>query len=223
MVIAGSWSARRIRRSRAVGAWRGLWLALRNSGEDTHTPGTTRTPTPLPASAPSDDNAHSLANFELFFRRHERELFGYLWRITGNEQAAYDLSQETFVRAWQRFDHIASYERPGAWLFRVATNLALTYQRRASAPIGAAQPLSASGDPSVSDPAWRLAENDIVRATLLALPPQQRAALVLREVYGFSCAEVAEALGVTLAAAKMTLSRGRDAFRARFTWEEQRS
>ena len=66
--------------------------------------------------------------FEAFFWRYERDILGYLWRLTGDEQAAYDLSQETFVRAWQHFDRIASYERPGGWLFRVATNLALTLE-----------------------------------------------------------------------------------------------
>ena len=230
MVIAGSWSARRIRRSRTIGAWwdrAGIWSigrALRrnaNLTEITGAPGQTL------ASASADDpasaSAYNLPSFEAFFRQHERDIFGYLWRITGDEQAAYDLSQETFVRAWQHFDRIASYERPGGWLFRVATNLALTHQKRAAAPVGAAQPFSMADDPSVSDPAWRLAESEAIRATLLALPPQQRAALVLREVCGFSCAEVAEMLGVTLAAAKMTLSRGRDAFRARYTREEQRS
>ncbi len=173
------------------------------------------------ASAPTDDDSHAPPAFEAFFRRHEREIFGYLWRMTGDEQAAYDLSQETFVRAWQHFDRIAGYDRPGAWLFRVATNLALTHQRRAAAPVGAAQSFSTGIDPASSDPAWRLAESDDVRATLLALPPQQRAALALREVYGFSCAEVAETLGMTLAAAKMTLSRARDAFRARYTRQEE--
>ncbi|HKW20420.1 MAG TPA: RNA polymerase sigma factor [Ktedonobacterales bacterium] len=230
MDIAGSWSARRIRRSRTSGAWwdrAGIWSigrALRrnaNLTEITGAPGQTL------ASASADDPAsahtYNLPSFEAFFRQHERDIFGYLWRITGDEQAAYDLSQETFMRAWQHFDRIATYERPGGWLFRVATNLALTHQKRAAAPVGAAQPFATGNEPSVSDPAWRLAESEAILATLLALPPQQRAALALREVYGFSCAEVAEALGITLAAAKMTLSRGRDAFRARYTREEQRS
>jgi RNA polymerase sigma-70 factor, ECF subfamily len=230
MVIAGSWSARRIRRSRTIGAWWDLLSrlsigrALRWNADLTEITGA---PGKTLASASADDTASASArqfpSFEAFFRQHERDIFGYLWRITGDEQAAYDLSQETFVRAWQHFDRIVTYERPGGWLFRVATNLALTHQKRAAAPVGAAQPFSMADDPSVSDPAWRLAESEAIRATLLALPPQQRAALVLREVCGFSCAEVAEMLGVTLAAAKMTLSRGRDAFRARYTREEQRS
>ena len=232
MVIAGTWSARIIRRSQTSGAWRemsgdlgisGIARALRRHASLTEITGA---PEQALTSAPGKDiedaaSARQLPSFEAFFRQHERDIFGYLWRMTGDEQTAYDLSQETFVRAWQHFDRIASYERPGGWLFRVATNLALTHQKRAAAPVGAAQPFSSANDPSTSDPSWRLAESEAIRATLLALPPQQRAALVLREVCGFSCAEVAEALGITLAAAKMTLSRGRDAFRARYTREEQ--
>ncbi len=233
MVIAGSWSARRIWRSRTPGAWWGMWsiwsighVPWRNADltEITGAPEHTLASTPTDDADAAHDaaSARQLPSFEAFFRRHERDIFGYLWRMTGDEQAAYDLSQETFVRAWQHFDRIASYKRPGGWLFRVATNLALTHQKRAAALVGAAQPFSMGDDPSISDPSWRLAESEAIRATLLALPPQQRAALVLREVCGFSCAEVAEALGITLAAAKMTLSRGRDAFRARYSREEQR-
>lgn len=226
MVIADAWPQGRGRHARTPGVWLRVWLALQRNAGLAHATAMTDTSAPDPPEqsspgAPAGHAAHTLPDFETFFRRHEREIFGYLWRMTGNEQAAYDLSQEAFVRAWQHFDRIAGYERPGAWLFRVATNLALTYQRRAAAPVGAAQAFSTGLDPAVSDPAWRLAESDAVRATLLALPPQQRAALVLREVYGFSCAEVAEMLGTTLAAAKMTLSRGRDAFRARYTRQEQ--
>lgn len=229
MVIAGSWSARRIRRSRTPGAWWSMWHIGRAPWRSADLTEITGVPEHTLASTPTDEagathdatSAHRLPSFEAFFRRHERDIFGYLWRLTGDEQAAYDLSQETFVRAWQHFDRIATYERPGGWLFRVATNLALTHQKRAAAPVGAAQPFSIDNEPSMSDPAWRLAESEAIRATLLALPPQQRAALVLREVCGFSCAEVAETLGITLAAAKMTLCRGRDAFRARYTREER--
>ena len=65
--------------------------------------------------------------FEAFLRGRERDMFGYLRRLTGDEQAAYDLSQETFLRAWQHFPKISRYERPDAWLFRGATNHALNH------------------------------------------------------------------------------------------------
>lgn len=159
--------------------------------------------------------------FEPFFRRHEREIFGYLWRLTSDEQAAHDLSQETFVRAWQRFAKISAYEQPRAWLFRVATNLALNYRRGRATPIRSTMELNEEAHPVGGDPAPRLAQDDLVHRALGALPPRQRAALVLREVYGFSCEEVAAALDTSLGAAKTMLWRGREQFRVRYLNEEE--
>jgi RNA polymerase sigma-70 factor (ECF subfamily) len=155
-------------------------------------------------------------DFEAFFHRHDRRVFGYLFRITGNEQAAYDLSQETFVRAWQRFREVSTYQRPDAWLLRVATNLALNERRRHRALVGAATPLEDNPDPASSDPTVRLAERDLVYQALMELPARLRAALVLREVHGFSCAEVGQALGISRAAAKMTIFRARTQFRSAY-------
>ncbi|MBF6589559.1 MAG: RNA polymerase sigma factor [Ktedonobacterales bacterium] len=159
-------------------------------------------------------NATADAGFERFVHQHERQILNFLWRMTGEEETAHDLTQEVFLRAWQHYDTIRHYELPRAWLFRVATNLALTYQRRRSAPVGAAIPLDEENSPATSDPAWRLAESDHVRQTLLRMAPRQRAALVLREVYGLSGTEVARALGISETAVKMTLWRGREQFRA---------
>jgi RNA polymerase sigma-70 factor, ECF subfamily len=148
--------------------------------------------------------------FEAFVAAHESALFAYLWRMTGDESAAYDLRQETFIRAWRNFTRVRAYERPLAWLYRVATNLALNYRRdrRAQSAL-----TSTTDEPSDSDHAWRLAERDQVRATLLALPPRERAALALREGQGLSCEEVAQALGVSPAAARTILWRARERFR----------
>jgi RNA polymerase sigma-70 factor (ECF subfamily) len=153
-------------------------------------------------------------------REHERAILNYLWRVTGDEQSAYDLTQEVFLRAWRRFDQVRGYEKPRAWLFHVATNLALSALTRRQTLTNAVE-RSSVGGAEVSDPAGRLAERDLVRATLQRLNPQRRAALCLREVYGLSCAEVAKALGVSDAAARMTLSRAREQFRAVYLREER--
>src|SRR5215472_11574409 len=63
---------------------------------------------------------------ERFIRDHERPILNYLWRMTGDEQSAYDLTQEVFLRAWQHFATVRRYDQPRAWLFRMATNLSLT-------------------------------------------------------------------------------------------------
>lgn len=161
---------------------------------------------------------------ERFIRQHERPILNYLWRMTGNEQAAYDLAQEVFLRAWQRFPTISRYEQPRGWLFRVATNLALTYLRRHTTPSASATSLDptrdAAHDPAASDPARRVAETDQVRRVLLQLTPKRRAALVLREVYGLSCAEVAATLAMSGPSVRMALHRAREQFRDLYTLAE---
>lgn len=157
------------------------------------------------------------AEFERFIREHERPVLNYLWRVTGEEQTAYDLTQEVFLRAWQRFEAIRAYESPRAWLFRAASNLAFTYlKRRKLSSAALAHNGDDDGDPAASDPAGWLAERDAVRGALLALSPRRRAALVLREVYGLSAAEIGAALGLSAPAVRMELHRAREQFRARY-------
>jgi RNA polymerase sigma-70 factor (ECF subfamily) len=176
-----------------------------------------------PGSSPSNPLACAPdAGFDAFFQRFQHDIFTYLCRITGDEQAAYDLSQETFLRAWQHFAKISAYDRPRAWLFRIATNLALNHHRGRSARAAFSSLDTRIGHPASSDPAWRLAERDHVRQTLLDLSPRHRAGLVLREVYGLTCEEVAHALGTSPAAAKMLLCRAREQFRERYRREEVR-
>jgi RNA polymerase sigma-70 factor (ECF subfamily) len=185
--------------------------------------------TPPPASAPTSGaaspatSAGTSAAFERFFREHEPHVSGYLWRVTGDAHLAADLSQEAFLRAWHHFETIQSYERPEAWLFRVATNLALQSLRRRRGPVGAATSLGEWDIPGASDPGRRLAERDAVREALLTLPPKQRAMLALREVYGLSGAEVAETMGISREAAKVALWRARAAFRAAYEGKNGRA
>ncbi|HEY7093743.1 MAG TPA: RNA polymerase sigma factor [Ktedonobacterales bacterium] len=152
-------------------------------------------------------------SFESFVRRFERQILNYLWRMTGEEQSAYDLTQEVFLRAWRHFSSISQYEQPQAWLFRVATNLALTHN---SSRKHQAAPMSAlpNDAPGASDPARHFAESEVVRQVLLQLPSRRRAALVLREVYGLSTAEVGKVLGMSETAVRMAISRAREQFRA---------
>lgn len=158
----------------------------------------------------------------MFFARFEQQIFGYLLRMTGDEQTAHDLSQEAFLRAWQHYAKISTYEHPAAWLFRVATNLALSHLRRRSSPVGSARLLGDDDSPARSDPAMRFVESDLVQQVLLALTPKQRAALVLREVYGLTCEEVGRVLGISRDAAKMALWRAREQFRTRYEHESGR-
>lgn len=94
------------------------------------------------------------ALFDTLFARLERSVYGYLWRVLGDKQAAEDLTQETFLRAWRHIGKISAYEQPETWVWRVATNLALNERRRLSA--WNLQPLDDKTEPlGGSDPAMR--------------------------------------------------------------------
>ena len=166
-------------------------------------------------------HTHPFESFEGFVRQHERALLNYLWRLLGDEQSAYDLTQEAFVRAWQQFEKISRYEQPRTWLFRVATNLALNYRQQRSHPVGSAASLDEQHHLASHDHAERIAERDLVQRILQRLPPKRSAALVLREVYGFSAEEVGQMLGMRRATVKKTLSRACAQFRQLYLEEEQ--
>ena len=192
----------------ALGAVLGArWFQRDSLAEAPDTRSRAEAPATPATRAPRDASSDP---FEAFVAAHEGALFGYLWRMTGDTSVAYDLRQEVFIRAWRNFARVRAYERPLAWLYRVATNLALNHRRdqRASVTL-----TGIADEPAESDHAWRLAERDQVRATLLALPPRERAALALREGQGLSCNEVAQSLSVSPAAARTLLWRARERFR----------
>jgi RNA polymerase sigma-70 factor (ECF subfamily) len=164
--------------------------------------------------------------FDAFFARYQQPLYGYLRRLVPADDLATDLAQEAFFRAWRHFAEVSAYERPAAWLFRVATNLAISHLRR-RLPLSLAHFARAPlHDPDASNPgtdderlvdpgdfATASVERDLINALLARLPERQRAALLLRAVQGFSCDEIAETLEVSSVAARKTLSRARERFR----------
>lgn len=193
--------------------WNWRWLLALGVERITDAP----EPTRAAQGGAATPSANAAENFEAFYQRHEGAIFGYLWRVCGDEQAANDLTQEVFFRAWRQFERLRSYERPDAWLFRVATNLALNERRRqrtAGPTLSLIDSERASGDHAA-----QLAERAALRTALESLPAKQRAAFILRETYGHSCEEIAEILRLSPAAAKMTLSRARQRLRALYLKE----
>jgi RNA polymerase sigma-70 factor (ECF subfamily) len=157
--------------------------------------------------------------FDRLFQHHERQIFGYLWRMTGDEGLASDLCQETFLRAWQHVEQLCGYRDPIGWLFRVATNLALNAQRGRQRLLRLVTQLEDEDGPASADPTGSIVDAELIHQILQGLSPKARAALVLREVYDLSLEEVAHTLGATPAATKKMLSRAREQFRTRYLRE----
>jgi RNA polymerase sigma-70 factor (ECF subfamily) len=180
---------------------------------------------PVGRSAPAPSSVDELEanrpNFETFVRQYEYDIFTYLWRMTGDVETAYDLRQEAFLRAWQHYEKISQYTEPKAWLFRVATNLAINHRTRHGRGDKTPTASELSEQPDISVPAVdHVVDQNDVRMVLLAIPSKLRAVLVLHDAYGFTSAEIAAILHITVSATKMRLCRGRDEFRARYMSQE---
>jgi RNA polymerase sigma-70 factor, ECF subfamily len=139
--------------------------------------------------------------FEERFREYQGRVYGWIVRIVRNPAAAEDLTVEAFWRmhrARGRFDPSRSF---GAWARRIASNVALDHLRSAPREV----PLEAVPDPPAPDSSGSPELAQALRRAFSQLPPKLRAVASLALIEQEPYAEVAEALGLSLAAVK---SRG---------------
>ncbi|MBF8186720.1 sigma-70 family RNA polymerase sigma factor [Nonomuraea sp. K274] len=168
-----------------------------------------------------------------------RELLAHCYRMMGSVHDAEDLVQETYLRAWRAYDGFEGRSSLRTWLYRIATTTCLTAlegRNRRPLPTGLGAPSSEASTPLVQDtevpwlepvpdalagastggaddPASIVTSRESIRLALIAalqhLPARQRAVLILRDVLRWKAAEVAEALGISTAAANSILQRAR--------------
>lgn len=153
------------------------------------------------------------------FELYHGEIFAYLQRMVADREWAQDLAQETFLQAYRARDRIANLENPRAWLYRIATNLALNALKRKRR--FAWLPWHWQDRPASINVAEEVGRQTLLELALAALPPHYRAPLLLYARYGFKLAEVAEALHLSEGAARMRLQRAREMFRQVYRKEEQ--
>ena len=116
--------------------------------------------------------------------------------------------QDAFLSVWERWERVGGMDDPVGYLYRTAMNLFRRRYRRAMLAVRRTVKRAPSTD-DFSD----ADDRQVVRHVLAALPPRQRAALVLTEMLGFTSKEAGDALGVTDATVRSLTRHGRDAFR----------
>jgi RNA polymerase sigma-70 factor, ECF subfamily len=149
-------------------------------------------------------------SYALLVKRHQKPIYNLMLRMTGSEQDALDLTQETFLRAYEKlekFDPSASFF---PWLYTMGLNLARDFLRRAKRSPVESYELddNLSMDIEQDDRLADKIDGQEVLEGLQTLPLDYREALLLRFHEGLSVSEVAYALGLSLSAAKMRIHRG---------------
>jgi RNA polymerase sigma-70 factor (ECF subfamily) len=176
--------------------------------------------------------AHEL---EALLEQHRSELTAYSYRMLASPFEAEDAVQETFIRAWRKYDSFEGRAALRSWLYSIATNVCfdmLTARERRARPMD----LGPSREPIIEnlntlpevtwiqpapdglvvpdgDPADVAVARDTIRLAFVAalqhLPPRQRAVLILCEVLRWKAAEVAELLDTSVASVNSALQRAR--------------
>ena len=147
--------------------------------------------------------------FEAFFARYRTPIFRTAYGLTGDHQAAEEVLQDTFARAWQRRSILDADVSPLPWLHRVALNLCysrLGRRRVAQEPIGD-EVAGSFEDPAVlpHERAERQELRLIVRDGVAALSPKHQTVVVLYYLHGLSLQETAEVLDVAVGTVKSRL------------------
>lgn len=152
--------------------------------------------------------------FVLIYERFSPQIYRYVYRLVGSQELADDITQETFMKAFQGIRAIARDSNVSAWLYRIASNACFDILRRRKLitwmPI--LEESEKSSDFTSDDFAPQVIESQIVRRTLREMPPALSVCLVLRSVEGFSCEEIAEILKIPKGTVFSRLARAREAF-----------
>jgi RNA polymerase sigma-70 factor (ECF subfamily) len=153
--------------------------------------------------------------FAALVDRHKNPLINYLTHLTGSRDRAEDFAQVTFVRLYSRASRYQDEGKLAPYLFRIWINL-LRSERRRTRRWDRILPRLVAVVREVTPPTAALFEGEIrktVRKALAELPLVYRGAVVLREIEGWSYAEIAVALGCAEGTVKSRICRGREILR----------
>lgn len=189
------------------------------------------------AAEHGDENA-----FAALTERHVDRIRLHCYRMLGSLHDADDAVQETLIKAWRHLGRFEQRSAFGTWLYQIATRTCLNMLRkraRVVVPVGATdRPRPPAADvpwlepypdvllpaPSHEEPEARFDMKESTRLAFVAaiqlLPIRQRAVLLLRDVLGWTTAEVADALETTEAAVNSALQRARRRLAEQRTWDE---
>ena len=150
--------------------------------------------------------------FNELAQAYSTDLYRYAMWICGNDALAKDLVQETFLRAWRALDNLKDVGAAKSWLITILRReYARTFERKVPKFTDVDKVVVVDVDELEPD---EQAERDLLRKGIMKLEPKYRDPLLLQVVFGHSCAEISEQLGVSKSAIMTQLFRAREKLKA---------
>ena len=162
--------------------------------------------------------------FEQLVAERSGEVYGLLFRLTENAEEARDLTQETFLRAFQSIDRFRGDADLKTWIYRIAINQARNrwrwWRRRHRDATVSLESTSSGSDQTLMATLAAVADNPeqetlaherqfVLRSALRRLGRAYRETVILRDIEGFTYEEIAATLGINIGTVKSRLARGR--------------
>lgn len=153
--------------------------------------------------------------FEALYRAHMRRVYGICRRVTADPGLAEELTQDVFLRVWERIGQYRGDSKFSTWLYRIAANRAVDGLRgeirRSSRELAVERPADWEPPRPAPRPETRMRLEEAVET----LPPAARAVFVLHDVEGYRHEEIAEMTGIAAGTSKSQLHRARRLLRER--------
>jgi RNA polymerase sigma-70 factor, ECF subfamily len=169
------------------------------------------------------------ASLNLLLRRWQKRLYNFVLRFVGDRDEAGDLCQQVFIRVHSRLSSLREPERFSSWLYQIATNACLDWQKGRSgrrtqrlevveSTGGVTHPGLTTGDGKTATDAaaHRRETSDLLSRALQEIPPDQRVVVVMKEYEGLKFTEIAAILQIPVNTAKSRLYYGLRALKAIF-------
>ncbi len=178
---------------------------------------------PDAAAGASAQEAADVDAFYELFSRYQKPIADFLFRMTHDRDWAADLTQDTFLKAYAHVEDLRTITNVRAWLYRIAANTASNAMRHQRRFVWVSLTEMRSGDSSssghgvvladVGDLATSVVERDALSTALQTLPPNARAAILLRATGGFEAHEIASMLNLSEANVRKILYRAKEKLR----------
>ncbi len=171
--------------------------------------------------------------FEKLVMEYQTKIYTLCYRYMGNEEDAYDMAQEAFIKAYRSLDSFKGKSSFGTWLYRVATNICLDELRRRKRrviTVSMHEPLGtfdsevekefADVRPTVEALYEQKELSLYIQTVLDNMKPEHKTVIILRDMMGLSYEEISGVLNCSTGTVKSRLSRARTIFRKKFIKRE---